>query len=107
MAIFKPVNCTPYSNTFDISKEIPYYFECEIDCSNIQVGLEVNGYSLTILDEDNNQVFPLKDNGEIIKPVDNISLIDDLKKVSIPNSGYYRMNSGLNGTYLKIPVVVN
>lgn len=106
MAIFKPVNCTPYSNTFDISKEIPYYFECEIDCSNIQVGLEVNGYSLTILDEDNNQVFPLKD-GDIIKPVDNISLIDDLKKVNIPNSGYYKMNSGLNGTYLKIPVVVN
>jgi hypothetical protein len=35
MAIFKPINCMPYSNTFDVLKEVPYYFECEVDCSNI------------------------------------------------------------------------
>lgn len=103
MAIFKPVNCTPYSNTFDISKEIPYYFECEIDCSNIQVGLRVNGYAITILDEENKQIFPI----ENIQPVNHISLIDDLKFLNIPSNGYYRLNTGLNGTYLKIPVIVN
>jgi hypothetical protein len=104
MAIFKPVNCIPYSSTFDISKERPYYFECLIDCSNKQEGLEVNGYSLTILDEDNNQVFPTS--GE---PVSHISLISDLQKINslIGTTDYYRLNSGLNGTYLKFPVIVD
>jgi hypothetical protein len=27
--------------------------------------------------------------------------------LNIPATGYYRLNSGLNGTYLKFPVVVN
>jgi hypothetical protein len=104
MAIFKPVNCIPYSSTFDISKERPYYFECLIDCSNKQEGLEVNGYALTILDEDNNQVFPAS--GE---PVQHISLISDLQKINtlIGTTDYYHLNSGLNGTYLKFPVIVD
>jgi hypothetical protein len=106
MAIFKPVNCTPYANSFDITKEIPYYFECEIDCTNKQKGLDVIGYSITILNEDNIQVFPTNNR----KPVDNISLISDLKNINsyITNpNGYYKLNTGLNGTYLRIPVIVN
>ena len=106
MAIFKPVNCIPYSSTFDVTRDIPYYFECTIDCSNKQEGLAVNGYALTIFDEDNKQVFPIDTQKN---PVQHISLINDLQKINsiIGTKGYYKLNTGLNGTSLKFPVIVN
>jgi hypothetical protein len=65
------------------------------------------GYSITILNEDNTQVFPVN---TATKPVNNISLLSDLqnikKFITNPN-GYYKLNSGLNGTYLRIPFIVN
>ena len=106
MAVFKPTNCSPYLTAFDITylDEGPIYFQCKIDTSNTKI----DGYAITIYDNDNNQVFPYSGNA-----VDNISYIEDLyydttKNGSIvSNDGISDLNTGLNGSYLKIPFVVD
>lgn len=106
MAVFKPTNCSPYLTAFDITylDEGPIYFQCKIDTSNTKI----DGYAITIYDSDNNQVFPYGGQNAI----NNISYIDDLntdtQKVGsiIETNGITDLNTGLNGTYLKIPFVV-
>lgn len=106
MAVFKPTNCSPYLTAFDITylDEGPIYFQCKIDTSNTKI----DGYAITVYDNDNNQVFPHSGNA-----VDNISYIKDLYQDTtrigsiISNDGISDLNTGLNGSYLKIPFVVN
>ena len=106
MAVFKPTNCSPYLTSFDITylDEGPIYFQCKIDTSNTKI----DGYAITVYDNDNNQVFPHSGNA-----VDNISYIKDLYQDTtrmgsiISNDGISDLNTGLNGSYLKIPFVVN
>ena len=106
MAVFKPTNCSPYLTSFDITylEEGPIYFQCKIDTSNTKI----DGYAITVYDNDNNQVFPHSGNA-----VDNISYIKDLYQNTtrigsiISNDGISDLNTGLNGSYLKIPFVVN
>lgn len=106
MAVFKPTNCSPYLTAFDITylDEGPIYFQCKIDTSNTKV----DGYAITVYDNDNNQVFPYRGSA-----VDNISYIKDLyydtTKIGtiISDDGISDLNTGLNGSYLKIPFVVN
>ena len=105
MAVFKPTNCSPYLTAFDITylDEGPIYFQCKIDTSNTKI----DGYAITVYDNDNNQVFPHSGNA-----VDNISYIKDLYQDTtmmgsiISNDGISDLNTGLNGSYLKIPFVV-
>lgn len=106
MAVFKPTNCSPYLTSFDITylEEGPIYFQCKIDTSNTKI----DGYAITVYDNDNNQVFPHSGNA-----VNNISYIKDLYQNTtrigsiISNDGISDLNTGLNGSYLKIPFVVN
>lgn len=106
MAVFKPTNCSPYLTAFDITylDEGPIYFQCKIDTSNTKI----DGYAITVYDNDNNQVFPHSGNA-----VDNISYIKDLYQDTtrmgsiISDDGISDLNTGLNGSYLKIPFVVN
>lgn len=106
MAVFKPTNCSPYLTSFDITylEEGPIYFQCKIDTSNTKI----DGYAITVYDNDNNQVFPYSGNA-----IDNISYIQGLYQDTtrigsiISNDGISDLNTGLNGSYLKIPFVVN
>lgn len=106
MAVFKPTNCSPYLTSFDITylNERPIYFQCKIDTSNTNI----DGYAITVYDSDNHKIFPFSGNA-----VDNISYIKDLKADTqridsiIETNGVADLNTGLNGSYLKIPFVVN
>jgi hypothetical protein len=106
MAVFKPTNCSPYLTSFDITylNEGPIYFQCKIDTSNTNI----DGYAITVYDSDNHQIFPFSGNA-----VDNISYIKDLhydttkNGSTISDDGISDLNTGLNGSYLKIPFVVN
>ncbi len=106
MAVFKPTNCSPYLTSFDITylEEGPIYFQCKIDTSNTKI----DGYAITVYDNDNNQVFPYRGNA-----VDNISYIQGLYQDTtrmgsiISDDGISDLNTGLNGSYLKIPFVVD
>lgn len=106
MAVFKPTNCSPYLTSFDITylDEGPIYFQCKIDTSNTKI----DGYAITVYDSDNHKIFPHSGNA-----VDNISYIKDLyydtTKIGsiISDDGISDLNTGLNGSYLKIPFVVN
>ena len=113
MAIYKPTNCTPFLTTFDCgiqADDEPVFFECRIDSSN----RNAVGYSVTVYDENNDQVFP--PDGSV--PEDHISKVSYLRDFTgrgqngnipylIQNSGYNRLNSGLNGTYIKFPFILN
>ena len=106
MAVFKPTNCSPYLTAFDITylDEGPIYFQCKIDTSNTNI----DGYAITVYDSDNHQIFPFSGNA-----VDNISYIKNLHYDTTKNGsiisddGISDLNTGLNGSYLKIPFVVN
>lgn len=95
MAIYKPSNCSPYFGVIDPLDLANTYFQCEINCSNLQNGLRVNGYALTIYDEDGKQVFPLGNE----EPKDHISLIDELTVDKVNN-----INTGYNGSMLLFPL---
>jgi len=105
MAVYKSTRCYPFLNNVDIrvtqaldSNEQPVqYLKCKVDTSNKQV----TGYKIRILDEANNQVFPLKGR-------DYISPISELQTGNMEDI-YERngINSGLNGTYLYIPFFQN
>ena len=66
MAVYKPTYCYPYLNAVDIRTAISLQdfhptktLTCKIDTSNT----EITGYSIRLLDEANNQIFPV-DNGQ-------------------------------------------
>ena len=62
MAVYKSTRCYPFMNNIDIriaqtnaSNAYPAQFlTCKVDTSN----KNVTGYSIRVLDEDNNQIFP-------------------------------------------------
>lgn len=74
MAIYKPSNCAPFMETWDLDK--PQVITCELNTNNIPV----TGYKLKILDSKNNPVY------------------EDAKFKQLP-AGY----TGLNESELKIP----
>lgn len=116
MAVYKPTNCTPFLTTFDCrvtSVDDIVFFECRIDTSNHKVA----AYSVTIYDEDNNQVFP-PDGSSADKHLTPISYLSGFTGNGIQQSagagvsyliqsaGYTNLNTGLNGSYLKFPFIL-
>lgn len=105
MAIYKPTDCSPFNGTFDIgdnSTDIPIFLECKVDTSNSVV----NAYSITIFNSENEQIFPAAD----AKFADKVTLLADLKTYyenNYSSRGYRHLNTGLNGTYIRIPFIVN
>lgn len=100
MAVYKPTNCTPYLTAIDVT-QTPQFLECRVDSSNSNV----TAYSIVIYDEDNTQVFPVNSNGE---PADRrISPISELRNYVQSAEGYSYLNSGYNGTYLRIPFLLS
>lgn len=81
MAIYKPSNCAPFLSAQDLTQ--PFNISCELNTSNERV----TGYKLKILDNLNNVVFE----GKQFDPIDPIT------------SG----NTGLNGSVLTLPVVID
>ena len=107
MAIYKPTDCNPFNGTFDLSSDLPIIFECEIDTSNSPV----TGYSIEIYNSNNEIIFPgvNRTTGPIKS---NVTYLTDLKeyvKNKFPSlvSNIRNVNSGLNGTVLEIPAIVN
>ena len=107
MAIYKPTDCSPFNGTFDLSSDLPIVFECKIDTSNSPV----TGYSIEIYNSNNEIIFPgvNRTTGPIKS---NVTYLTDLKKYvqnKFPSlvSNIRNVNSGLNGTVLEIPAIVN
>ena len=121
MAVYKPTNCQPYLTTLDLLEctsgndnysGIPTVFECKVDTSNTKV----TAYAITLYNSDNTQIFPVDTTGNPVEPQDNITFISDLAAVTginvsgnilVSNTGYNLLNSGINGSYLRIPVFVD
>lgn len=107
MAIYKPTDCSPFNGTFDLSSDLPIIFECKIDTSNSPV----TGYSIEIYNSNNEIIFPGVN--RTIGPIkSNVTYLTDLKeyvKNKFPSlvSNIRNVNSGLNGTALEIPAIVN
>lgn len=107
MAIYKPTDCSPFNGTFDLSSDLPIIFECKIDTSNSPV----TGYSIEIYNSNNEIIFP--GDNRLTGPIkSNITYLTDLKtyvKNKFPSliSNLRNVNSGLNGTVLEIPAIVN
>lgn len=105
MAIYKPTDCSPFNGTFDISDnstDIPIFLECKVDTSNSIV----NAYSITIFNSENKQIFPAVNT----KFANKVTLLADLKTYyenNYSSRGYRNLNTGLNGTYIRIPFIVN
>lgn len=105
MAIYKPTDCSPFNGTFDISNnstDIPIFLECKVDTSNSVV----NAYSIAIFNSENEQIFPTAGT----KFADKVTLLADLKTYyenNYSSRGYRNLNTGLNGTYIRIPFIVN
>lgn len=106
MAIYKPTDCSPFNGTFDLSEDLPIVFECKIDTSNSPV----TGYSIEIYNSNNEIIFPgvNRTTGPI---KNNVTYLTDLKKYveKFPSlvSNIRNVNSGLNGTVLEIPAIVD
>lgn len=103
MAVYKPTYCQPFLNSIDIRVAIGSedmqpceWLTCKVDSSN----KKITGYKVRILDSANNQIFPslLSNNGEGY-----ISSVEDLPEDSSDES----VNTGLNGSILKIPFFQN
>lgn len=110
MAVYKPTYCQPYLSSVDprcavssedlVENSGTYSFDfkpkfeclsCKVDTSNINV----TGYSIKLLDENNNVIFPVS--GTTISPITELQGINELGEE----------NSGVNGTVLKIPFFQN
>lgn len=97
MAVYKSTNCYPFMNNIDVRTTLVKginevtckELSCKVDTSNTNV----TGYSIRILDENNNVVFPVSSSLRI-------SPISELRGWSYKEGG---VNSGINGTVLKIP----
>lgn len=107
MAIYKPTDCSPFNGTFDLSADLPIVFECKVDTSNSPV----TGYSIEIYNSNNEIIFPGVN--RTTGPIEsNVTYLTDLKKYvknRFPSlvSNIRNVNSGLNGTVLEIPAIVN
>ena len=87
MAVYKATYCYPFLNAIDaeLKDGEVIWFKCKIDTSN----KNVTGYSIRILDENNNIIFP------------NLSHISPISE--LPQDLGDGINTGVNGTYLNIP----
>lgn len=101
MAVYKSTHCYPFINNMDVrntlvkgTSEVTYKeLSCKVNTSN----KNVTGYSIRILDEDNNVIFPVSSS---IK----ISPISELQLWKYEPG---KTNSGINGTFLKLPFFQN
>lgn len=101
--IYKPTSCEPLLLTFDAT-QIPFFLECQIDSANTKV----DAYSIKLLNSENNEVVFGHEDDEFEETV---TLISDLKTYFDTNYasydvGYINLNTGLNGSFLKIPFIV-
>ncbi len=106
MAVYKATYCNPMLSNLDIRVASTGEFSqpcewltCKIDSSN----KKITGYKIRILDSANNQIFPSEDSNEgkgHISPITELPQEDDLY------TGF-NVNSGYNGTILKIPFFQN
>lgn len=97
MAIYKPAYCSPFLTGFDVNDK-PQYIECKIETSNTNI----TAYSLTIYDNNNNII---AGGG---KTANDVTLLSDIRQMSIDNSNHYpNLNSGLNGSYLRLPLLLS
>ena len=101
--IYKPTSCEPLLLTFDAT-QTPFFLECQIDSANTKV----DAYSIKLLNSENNEVIF---GHEKDKFQETITLISDLKTYFDTNyasysAGYINLNTGLNGSLLKIPFIV-
>ena len=103
MAVYKATYCNPFLDNVDIRVTVDEsqgrpckWLTCKIDSSN----KKITGYKIRILDASNNQIFPssLSNNGE--------GYISPISELPSDSSDAY-VNSGLNGTILKIPFFQN
>lgn len=101
MAVYKSTHCYPFINNIDVrntlikgTNEVTHKeLTCKVNTSN----KNVTGYSIRILDEDNNVIFPVSSS---IK----ISPISELQDWEYEPG---KTNSGVNGTFLKLPFFQN
>lgn len=103
--IYKPTDLSPSAQTFDVI-DTPIFFECKVDTSNVQA----SGFTIEILDSENNVVFSSIPEGEQLN-INYITIIDDLREyihAYFPDyeTGYSLLNTGYNGSYLKFPFSV-
>ena len=103
--IYKPTDLSPSAQTFDVM-DTPIFFECKVDTSNVQA----SGFTIEILDSENNVVFSSIPEGEQLN-INYITIIDDLREyvhTYFPDyeTGYSLLNTGYNGSYLKFPFSV-
>lgn len=117
MAVYKPTLCYPFLNGVDarvakynqiknpaVEEKLVKYLTCKVDTSN----KNITGYKVRVLSSDNQQVFPIPGS-----PGDGkISPITDLQELDANGNPIYEyepggVNSGINGTELKIPFFVN
>ena len=103
--IYKPTDLSPSAQTFDVM-DTPIFFECKVDTSNVQA----SGFTIEILDSENNVVFSSIPKGEQLN-INYITIIDDLREyvhTYFPDyeTGYSLLNTGYNGSYLKFPFSV-
>lgn len=94
--IYKPTDLSPSAQSFDCQKP-PIFLECKLDTSNVIA----RGFTVKVYNSDNDLVFSSVPEGEPLD-IKYISLIEDLDQSlgSLTNSGY-------NGSYLKIPFLVD
>lgn len=103
--IYKPTDLSPSAQTFDV-KDTPIFFECKVDTSNVRA----DGYTIKVLNSENDVVFSSIPDGETLN-IDYITRIADLEEYVDNNfqkytAGYSLLNTGYNGSYLKIPFSV-
>lgn len=102
MAVFKPTDCSPFSGCFDMYADKPIFLECKVDTSNTVI----KGYKIEIYNEDNERVFPSEN---LSGKEYGITKIEDLhdfveSKFKEYTIGYDdNLNTGVNGSYIKIP----
>lgn len=102
MAVYKSIYCYPFAENANLACVFPYYdtsgnrvsgepfyFSCRVDSSN----KDVIGYSIKIYDDAGKVVFPVGGGDGYVSPVDKLPKFEDDPSI----------NSGMNGTYLKIP----
>lgn len=109
MAVYKPTNCSPYLTTLDLyecSNGKPQFFECKVDTSN----KKITAYAITLYNGENTQIFPVDENNNPIAPQDNMTFVEDLaviKSAIADFDEYKNLNTGLNGSYLRIPFLAS
>lgn len=113
MAVYKATYCYPFLTSYDVrlanlnsltgqSEKSVKWLSCKIDSSN----KDITGYSIRILNEYNEVIFPVTKEKKIspiseLKPTLNNGVYQ-INGVDLINQEW-KVNSGLNGTYLNIP----